>query len=75
MYRLAPPMAKHDDFIKISYCIVKIHKPLITLSMKSSYGKDLKGVNTRINLYICILILNEPASSQEVLMVNGNQSN
>ena len=35
--------------------------------MKSSYEKDLKSVNTRSNLYICILILNELASSQEVL--------
>ena len=35
--------------------------------MKSSYEKDLKSVNTRSNLYICILILIEPASSQEVL--------
>ena len=35
--------------------------------MKSSYEKDLESVNTRSNLYICILILNEPASSQEVL--------
>ena len=33
--------------------------------MKSSYEKDMKSVNTRTNLYICILI--EPASSQEVL--------
>ena len=24
-----PPMGKHDDFIKISYCIFKIHKPSI----------------------------------------------
>ena len=37
--------------------------------MKSSHGKDLKSVNTGSNLYICILILNEPASSQEVLNV------
>ena len=28
--------------------------------MKSSHEKDLKSVNTRSNLYICILILNEP---------------
>ena len=35
--------------------------------MKSSYEKDLKSVNTRSNLYIGILILNERASSQEVL--------
>ena len=28
--------------------------------------KDLKSVNTKSNLYICILILNELASSQEV---------
>ena len=34
-------------------------------SIKVSYEKDLKSVNTRSNLYICILI--EPASSQEVL--------
>ena len=34
--------------------------------MKNSYEKDLKSVNTRSNLYICILILNEPASSREV---------
>ena len=34
--------------------------------MKSSYEKDLKSVNTRSNLYICLLILNEPAGSQEV---------
>ena len=32
---------------------------LQNLSMKSSYEKDLKSVNTRSNLYICILILNE----------------
>ena len=31
-----------------------------------SYEKDLKSVNTRSNLYICILILNQPAGSQEV---------
>ena len=60
-------MGKHDDFIKISYCIFKIHKPSINFSMKSSYEKDLKSVNTKNNLYICILVLNEPASSQEVL--------
>ena len=36
------------------------------MSMKSSYEKDLKSVNTRINLYIRILILNELACSQEV---------
>ena len=35
--------------------------------MKSSYEKDLKSVNTRSNLYISILILNETASSKEVL--------
>ena len=35
--------------------------------MKSSYEKDLKSVNTKSNLYINILILIEPASSQEVL--------
>ena len=34
-----PPMGKHDDFIKISYCIFKIHKPSINLSIKSSYDK------------------------------------
>ena len=34
--------------------------------MKSSYEKDLKSVNTRNNLYIGILILNEHAGSQEV---------
>ena len=34
--------------------------------MKSSYEKDLKSANTRSKLYICILILNEPAGSQEV---------
>ena len=39
--------------------------------MKSSYEKDLKSVNTRSNLYTCILILIEPASSQEVL--NGTR--
>ena len=60
-------MGKHDDFIKISYCIFKIHKPSIKFSMESSYEKDLKSVNTRSNLYTCILILNEPARSQEVL--------
>ena len=27
--------------------------------MKSSYEKDPKSVNTRSNLYICILILND----------------
>ena len=37
--------------------------------MKSSYEKDLKSVNTGSNLYICILILIEPASSQEVLEI------
>ena len=35
--------------------------------MKSSYEKDLKSVNTRSNLDTCILILIEPASSQEIL--------
>ena len=35
------------------------------MSMKSSFEKDLECVNTRSNLYMCILI--EPASSQEVL--------
>ena len=35
--------------------------------MKNSYKKDLKGVSTGSNLYICVLILTEPASSQEVL--------
>ena len=55
-------MGKHDDFIKISYCIFKIHKPSKTFV----YEKNLKSVNTRSNLYICILILNEPAGSQEV---------
>ena len=35
--------------------------------MKSSYEKDLKSVNTRSDLYIYILILNEPANSQEAL--------
>ena len=37
--------------------------------MKSSYEKDLKSVNTRSNLYICILILNEPAGSQEYMKI------
>ena len=59
-------MGKHDDFIK-NYCIFKIHKPSENFFMKSSYEKDPKNVNTGSNLYICILILNEPASSQEVL--------
>ena len=36
------------------------------------YEKDQKSVNTRSNLYIWILILNEPAGSQEVYMVHGN---
>ena len=40
--------------------------------MKSSYEKDLKSVNTKSNLYICILNLKEPAGSQEVQMVHGN---
>ena len=36
--------------------------------MKSSYEKDLKvSIPLKSNLYNCILILNEPASSQEVL--------
>ena len=65
-------MGKHDDFIKIGYCIFKIHKPSIKFSMKSSYEKDLKSVNTGSHLYICILIVNEPASSQEVLNVTCN---
>ena len=60
-------MGKHDNFIKISYCIFKIHKPSIKFSMKNGYEKDLKSVMTRSNLYIYILILNEPATSQEVL--------
>ena len=40
--------------------------------MKSSYEKDLKIVNKGSNLYICILTLIEPASSQEALMAHGN---
>ena len=28
-FDLLPPMGKHDDFIKISYCIFRIHKPSI----------------------------------------------
>ena len=39
--------------------------------MLGSYENDPKSVNTRSNLYICILILIEPASSQEVL--NGTR--
>ena len=35
--------------------------------MKTSDEKDLKSVSTKSNLYICILILNEPANTQEVL--------
>ena len=31
---LLPPMGKHDDFIKISYCIFKIHKPSIKFVYK-----------------------------------------
>ena len=58
-------MGKHDHFITLSS---KYTNRLSNLSMKSSYEKDLKSVNTRSNLYICILI--EPASSQDVL--NGN---
>ena len=58
-------MGKREDFIKIGYCIFKIHKPSINFSMKSSYEKVMKSVNTRGNLYICIL--NEPASSHEIL--------
>ena len=53
-------MEKHDGFIKISYCVFKMHK----LLPKSSYEKDLQSVNTRKNVYICIQILNEPESSQ-----------
>ena len=36
MYRFAslPPMEKHDDFIKISYCIFKIHKASIKEPVK-----------------------------------------
>ena len=34
--------------------------------MKSSYEKDLKSINTISNLVICILILIELASSQEI---------
>ena len=44
-----------------------MHRPSMKFSMKSSYEKNLKSVNTRRNLYICILILIEPAGSQEVL--------
>ena len=64
MYRFVSPMLKHDNFIKISYCIFKIHKPFQNFSMESSYEKNLKSVKS--NLYICILILDESASSQEV---------
>ena len=59
-------MGKHDDFIKISYCIFKMQKPSIKFSMKSNYEKDLRSANTKSSLYICILMSNEPASSQEV---------
>ena len=45
---------------KKGYCIFKIHKPPIKFSVKSSYEKDLKSINTRSNLQICILILIEP---------------
>ena len=34
---LFPCMGKHDDFIKISYCIFKLHKP----SVKFFYEKYL----------------------------------
>ena len=50
---LLPPIEKHYDFIKISFCIFKVPKP----SMKSGYAKDLSSVNTKSNLCICILIL------------------
>ena len=36
------------------------------MSVKSSCENDLKSVNTRSNLYIYILILNERAGSKEV---------
>ena len=63
-------MGKHDDFIKISYCddmYLQNTQTVYKCFMKSRYEKDLKSVNTRSNLYICILISNEPASSQKVL--------
>ena len=65
-------MGKHDDFIKISYCIFKIYKPSKKFVYESSYEKDLKSVNTRSNLYICILILIEPASKwyMEIKVIN-----
>ena len=50
--------------VSSKYCIFKIHK---NFSMKSGHEKDLKSVNTRSNLYLCMLILIEPVSSQEVL--------
>ena len=59
-------MGKHDDFIKKITVSSKYTNRLSNLSMKSSYEKDLKSVNTSSNLYICILILIETASSQEV---------
>ena len=44
-----------NDFIKISYCIFKIHKPSKNYSMKSSYANKLNSVSTKSNFYICIM--------------------
>ena len=60
-------MGKHNDFIKISYCIFKIHKLSAKFFMKSSYEKDLKSVNTKEQFAHQHFNFNEPASSQEVL--------
>ena len=62
-------MGKHDDFIKISYCIFKIHKPFINYSMQSSYAKDLNSVSAKSNLYICILIFNEHVQAHKKFQV------
>ena len=55
-------MGKYDDFIKLSYCIFKIHK----LSIKFFCEKQLRK-GSEVSIQKAILILNEPASSQEAL--------
>ena len=66
-------MGKHDDFIKISYCIFKLKKPFSKFFMKSSYAKDLNSFNTNSNLYIYILISNESVQAHKKFqMVHGN---
>ena len=54
-------MGKHDDFIKISYCIFKIHEPFIKLLVAAVYrgtpkiylytGKDItSGLSDNVNI-------------------------